>query len=81
MEEAALCTMLVLNVGSYRKQLRFRGVPLGQTATLPMCLVTVMFVFNTPPLGCTSEVEGFGQSDFGHPWLFPTGMGVRASNG
>ena len=25
MEEAAFCTMLVLNVGSYRKQLRFRG--------------------------------------------------------
>ena len=27
MEEAAFCTMLVLNVGPYRKQLRFREVP------------------------------------------------------
>ena len=81
MEEAALCTMLVLSVGSYRKQPRFRGVPLGQGATLPVCLATTMFVLNTAPVGCTSEVEGFGQSDFVDRWLFPTGMGVRASNG
>jgi hypothetical protein len=50
-------------------------------ATFPMRFATVMFVFSTPPLGCTSEVEGFGQSDFVHARLFPTGMGVRASNG
>ena len=49
-------------------------------ATFPMRFATVMFVFSTPPLGCTSEVEGFGQSDFVQAWLFPTGMGVRASN-
>jgi hypothetical protein len=30
MEEAAFCTMLVLNVGPYRKQLRFRGVHSGK---------------------------------------------------
>jgi hypothetical protein len=75
MEEAAFCTMLVLNVGPYRKQPRFREVPLGQTASLPMCLVTVMFVFSTPPLGCTSEVEGFGQSDFVHRMAVPNGDG------
>jgi hypothetical protein len=75
MEEAALCTMLVLSVGSYRKQLRFREVPLGQGATSRMCLVTVMFVLNTAPLGCTSEVEGFGQSDFGHRLAVPNGDG------
>jgi hypothetical protein len=27
MEEATFCTMLVLNVGPYRKPLRFREVP------------------------------------------------------
>jgi len=75
MEEAAFCTMLVLNVGPYRKQPRFRGVPLGQGATSPMCLVTVMFVFSAPPLGCTSEVEGFGQSDFVHRLAVPNGDG------
>ena len=75
MEEAAFCTMLVLNVGSYRKQLRFRGVPLGQGATLPMCLATMIFVLNTAPVGCTSEVEGFGQSDFVHRLAVPNGDG------
>ena len=49
MEEAAFCTMLGLNVGPYRKQLRFREVPLGQGATLPMCLATMIFVLNTVP--------------------------------
>jgi hypothetical protein len=75
MEEAALCTMLVLNVGSYRKQLRFRRVPLGQGATLTMCLATMVFVLNTAPVGCTSEVEGFGQSDFVHRRAIPNGDG------
>ena len=71
MEEAALCTMLGLNGGPYRKQPRFRGVPLGQGATLPMCLATAIFVLNTAPVGCTSEVEGFGQSDFVHRLAVP----------
>jgi hypothetical protein len=70
MEEAPFC-MLVLNVGSYRKQLRFGGVPLRHGATLPMCLAAMMFVPNTAPIGCTSEVEGFGQSDFVHGAAVP----------
>jgi len=73
MKEAAFCTMLVLNVGPYRKQPRFRGVPLGQGATLPVCLATMMFVLHTAPVGCTSEVEGFGQSDFVHRAAVPNG--------
>jgi hypothetical protein len=38
MEEAAFCTMLVLNVGPYRKQPRFRGVPLGHGRYIPYAL-------------------------------------------
>jgi hypothetical protein len=38
-------------------------------------------MLNTAPVGCTSEVEGFGRSDSSTAWLFPTRMGVRASNG
>lgn len=75
MEEAALFTMLVLNAGPYRKQPRFRGEPLGQGATLPMCLATTMFVLNTASVGCTSEVEGFGESDFIHSLAVPNGDG------
>jgi hypothetical protein len=75
MEEAALCTMLVLNVGPYRKQPRFREVPLAQGATLPMCLATMIFVLNMAPVGCTSEVEGFEESDFVHRLAVPNGDG------
>jgi hypothetical protein len=75
MEEAAFCTMLGLNGGPYRKQPRFPGVPLGQGATLPMCLPTMIFVLNTAPGVCTSEVEGFGHSDFVHRLAVPNGDG------
>jgi hypothetical protein len=75
MEEAAFCTMLVLNVGPYRKQLRFREVPLAHGVTLPLCLATMIFVLNTAPGVCTSEVEGFGQSDSVHRLAVPNGDG------
>jgi hypothetical protein len=51
------------------------GSALGQGATLPMCLATMMFVLNTAPVGCTSEVEGFGQSDFVRHLAVPNGDG------
>jgi hypothetical protein len=75
MEEAAFCTMLVLNVGPYRKQPRFRGVPLGHGRYIPYALRNHIFVLNTAPVGCTSEVEGFGRSDFVHCLAVPNADG------
>ena len=82
MEEAAFCTMLVLNVGPYRKQLRFREVPLGQGAALPMSLAnhdilcSIRLPSDAPPKWKVSDKVISSTA-----WLFPTGMGVRASNG
>jgi len=80
MEEAAFRTMLGLNMGPYRKQLRFREVPLGQGATLPMCLATMIFVLNTVPRRMHLRSGRFRTKWFRPPpGLFPTGMGMRAS--